>query len=230
MKNEKLSCKNKPIIPRNILFVSPHPDDIELFCGGALLHHDNLGDNITVLLMTKGDKGTRNPWLKGDKLAALRAAEAQQRCQQLKNCHLVFAGFNDQEVTVNEDSIRLILDMLNSLKPDIIYIPEWIHNISIYKHEDHQNAGKLFLEATTLASLATELRYYHSKDSNLFIKMSDLHYQQNNQAMKGYKSQNTLFTSLPTLAMLRHWYNRKRRCWGKANHTRYAEGFRSDRH
>lgn len=40
-----------------VLFVGSHPDDIELGCGGTLLKHIDKGDDIFIILLSKGERG-----------------------------------------------------------------------------------------------------------------------------------------------------------------------------
>src|ERR671935_1706413 len=41
----------------SVLAVGAHPDDIELGCGGALLAHRVKGDDVAILVLTKGERG-----------------------------------------------------------------------------------------------------------------------------------------------------------------------------
>lgn len=40
-----------------VLFIGAHPDDIELGCGGSLLKYIEKGDDVYVVLLSKGEKG-----------------------------------------------------------------------------------------------------------------------------------------------------------------------------
>ena len=42
---------------RSVLAIGAHPDDIELGCGGALLHHVRRGDSVCMLVVTNGEAG-----------------------------------------------------------------------------------------------------------------------------------------------------------------------------
>ncbi len=58
MKNKKIMAEKY-----NVLLVGCHPDDVELGCGGTILKHIERGDNVSVLVMTKGDNGNHHPEL-----------------------------------------------------------------------------------------------------------------------------------------------------------------------
>ena len=42
---------------RNILVLSPHPDDESIGCGGTIANHTAAGDQVTVIFLTSGEKG-----------------------------------------------------------------------------------------------------------------------------------------------------------------------------
>lgn len=48
-----------------VLAVGAHPDDIELGCGGTLLAHKARGDQISMLVLSRGEHGPQGivPWL-----------------------------------------------------------------------------------------------------------------------------------------------------------------------
>ena len=42
---------------RNVLFIGAHPDDVELGCGGTIIRHIEKGDNVFILILSKGENG-----------------------------------------------------------------------------------------------------------------------------------------------------------------------------
>jgi LmbE family N-acetylglucosaminyl deacetylase len=50
---------------RRALCIVAHPDDVEFFCGGAVLIMAGRGVEIGLVVATSGDKGTRDPDLTG---------------------------------------------------------------------------------------------------------------------------------------------------------------------
>lgn len=210
-----------------VVFVSPHPDDIEIFCGGALLEHVRNDDQIIIFLMTKGGKGTLNPFLKESTLEKIRAHEAHSRYQLLSNAQLMFAGFKDKKIECGKDSVQTIIALLRPIPADIIYIPEFNRQWTHYHHRDHIHSGEIVYKAAKELKKPVVMRCYHSKQTNLLIDIKKEQYEENNQAIKYYKSQNHLLSNSPfVLSTLNFQYNRKRRQWGKENGSLYAEGFR----
>lgn len=208
----------------NICFISPHPDDIELFCGGALLHHVNQGDRVTVIMLTKGGKGTFNPFVKPDQLEIIREQETRQRYRLVQPVKLVFADFRDKEVIHSRQQVEKFLKLLESCNPDLIYIPEYLIKDCIWTHQDHINGTKSTLAAATMLNKKIIFRCYHSKQPNQFINI-DAYYKESKHALRFYKSQYSI-----NLLFFLHFMERIRarlcRKWGKKIGCTYAEGFR----
>ena len=59
--------------PRTVLAVTPHPDDCEGGCGGALAKWvQEFGTEAVVVMCTNGNKGTQERDLTPERLAAIR--------------------------------------------------------------------------------------------------------------------------------------------------------------
>lgn len=212
---------------KNVCFISPHPDDIELYCGGALLDHVYKNDNITVIMMTNGDRGSANPLIRGQKLALRRRNEAKARYALIDNLNLIFADYNDTQLVSNNTSVAHLEHLIAPLAPDIIYLPEFITQISERKHNDHLSSGIIVHEVSQKLKHPVFLRCYHSTKPNTFINISR-YYEQNNEALLYYKSQQgySISAFVYGITYLRYRYNRKRRLWGTMTGCDYAEGFR----
>ncbi len=211
----------------NICFVSPHPDDVELYCGGTLLDYEKKNASLSVIMMTKGGHGSRNPFLRGKPLEHIREQEARARYRLLDDLNLIFAGFKDANVIHDHASIQKITDVLKELKPDIIYLPEFVSKLSERRHSDHINTGKIIFDASQRLHRSVSLRCYHSKLINYIHKIDD-YFEKNNEAIQLYKSQRgkSLGPFKSGLMRLNHRYNKKRSRWGKEIGAHYAEGFR----
>lgn len=211
----------------NICFVSPHPDDIELYCGGTLLDYAQKNYRLSVVMMTYGGRGTINPFLRGVPLEKKREQEAKSRYSLINNLELIFVGFKDAEVLCTKDSVSRLSTILCSINPDIIYAPEFTPHLSERQHKDHLNTGKIILEASKHLHKSVIVRCYHSTSVNKLINIDD-YYEQNNDAIKIYKSQIGLsiwpFRSALTRFLAQH--NKKRSRWGREMGALYAEGFR----
>src|SRR2546423_11577944 len=63
----------------NVVSVGGHPDDPESGCAGTLARYAELGHAITVIYLTRGERGIRDKGL--DEAAKIRSAECEAACK-----------------------------------------------------------------------------------------------------------------------------------------------------
>ncbi|MFN3431969.1 MAG: PIG-L deacetylase family protein, partial [Candidatus Sericytochromatia bacterium] len=208
-----------------VLFVSPHPDDVEFFAGGTLLHHVARGDAVGVLLLSHGEDGTWQWWRKGAKIAAIRTAEAEARYRTLPGVEVRWLDFVDGAIRDSEAGTATLTAALHEVAPDMVYLPEPITTASLFLHPDHLAAGRMATEACDRAGVPTR-RYYHTARANVFIPI-DAHHAAAQQALRFYASQFAATASPPYLLrwgeLLRE---RALRRWGRQAGSSRAEAFR----
>src|SRR5499427_7215449 len=68
---------NGPGDPRleRALCIAAHPDDVDFFAAGTVLLMTGRGVTVDLVLVTSGDKGTRDPAREAEELAATRERE-----------------------------------------------------------------------------------------------------------------------------------------------------------
>ena len=129
------------IEPLDVLAVMAHPDDAEIFCGGALIKSAEAGERTGVLDLTAGEAGSRGT-TKTRALEAAAAAEvmglADRRCAELADAGLV----NDLK------SRFAVARMIRVLRPRVI-VTHWTRG----RHPDHRAAARLTRDAAFLAGL-----------------------------------------------------------------------------
>jgi LmbE family N-acetylglucosaminyl deacetylase len=208
-----------------VLFVSPHPDDVEFFAGGTLLHHVERGDAVGVLLLSHGEEGTWLPWRKGAAIASIRTAEAEARYRMLPSVEVRWLDFVDGAIRDSETGVAILAAALRDAAPDGVYLPESTAMASLFLHPDHLAAGRMATEACDRAGVPTR-RYYHSRDANAFVPI-DAHHEAARLALRCYASQFAATASPPYLLrwgeVLRE---RALRRWGRQAGCTWAEGFR----
>ena len=120
----------------NVLAIGAHPDDVELGCGATLLAHSRRGDDVSLLVMTTGERGPQD--------STSRIAE-QEEAARLLGARLFWGGFRDGAVPDGRDSVDVIQAVVAETGADLVYThaPE-------DSHQDHR--------ATGLASLAAGRR------------------------------------------------------------------------
>ncbi len=207
-----------------IQIFSPHPDDSDIFVGGTLLKHLAEGDEVEIVLMTKGEEGARKKTSRGEKLGKIRMQETLARHLLVPQVKLVWLDFYDTKVSQNSESIAKITETMTAWQPDIIYLPESEIKNALYRHQDHINTGLLIHSGLKDFSKPIKLRHFHVMHPNLYIDIS-AYYAAANQALSFYKSQwgKHFPWILFYVKSMRYIFCRR---YGKRIRCKYAEAFR----
>jgi N-acetylglucosamine malate deacetylase 1 len=123
----------------HVVCVGGHPDDPESGCGGTLARYAALGHRVTIVYLTRGERGIPGKSLAD--AAAIRTAEAERACEIL-GATPVFAGQIDGATEVNGEHARRFTELLTSVRPDVVFT-HW----PMDTHLDHQVASLLTFRA-----------------------------------------------------------------------------------
>jgi len=119
-----------------VLAVGAHPDDIELGCGGTLVRHVARGDEVTVLVMTSGGRGT---------LEGMSRTGEQDEAARAMGARLVWGGFEDGEIPSGPaaiDAIDVIDRVVASSGAGVLYT-----HAADDTHQDHRATAEASLAA-----------------------------------------------------------------------------------
>ena len=134
----------------SFLFVGPHPDDIELACGGTVALLTSLGKKVTFLIATNGCVGSLDPTLTSEQIVEIRQKEALKSAELLGVTDVRFLPYDDggdyNQAAMKKDIVAAILDV----KPQVVLCPDY--TVSTEWHPDHLIVGKLATEAVFVAS------------------------------------------------------------------------------
>ena len=127
--------------PLDILAIAPHPDDVELICGGTLAKAAREGRRTGILDLTQGEMGTRGS-------VELRAEEAAAAAKVLgavvrENLGLADAAFENRPATR-----KALAMVLRRLRPQVVIAPA-----PRGRHPDHRIAAQLVRDACFLAGI-----------------------------------------------------------------------------
>ncbi len=117
-----------------VLAVAPHPDDLEIGCGGTLIKLARAGHEIFLALMTRGDAGG-NP--------AVRRREQEAAARLYKARRIFWLGFEDTRVPLTKESIDALDKVMREVKADLVFA-----NHAEDTHQDHRNTASQVLSAT----------------------------------------------------------------------------------
>jgi len=161
-----------------VVVLSPHPDDLELFCGGAVVKHVRNGDEVIEILVTNGQRGSPLRFLTGQpsqRLGERRRKEAERSADFL-GVKLKALGLVDRQLKGFED---FIAKTVKEESPSLLYAPD--PEFTSYLHPDHLAVGR------SVKSFRP-IRFYHTSRPNLRIDIREV-LEQKRKAVKIHRSQ-----------------------------------------
>ena len=175
--------------PLDILAFAPHPDDVELACGGSLILASDKGWRVGVADLTEGEKSSR-----GD--PELRLQEKAQATELLGLTVRLNAGLPDGSIGTHADHRLPVIQLIRQWRPRIVLAPYWED-----RHPDHARASTLVRDACHLSGIGKigegkpyrpeQLIYYMLRIplSPSFIMDVSSVWERRMEAVRTYKSQ-----------------------------------------
>ena len=122
-----------------IVVVGAHPDDPESGCGGTAALYSDLGHEVVILYLTRGERGIEGKTLQ--QAAAIRTAEAEKACGILK-ARPIFAGQIDGDTELNRSRYDDFRKLVETECPNLV-LTHW----PVDTHRDHRAASLLVYDA-----------------------------------------------------------------------------------
>jgi len=122
-----------------IVCVGGHPDDPESSSAGTLARYSAAGHAVTIIYLTRGERGIREKGL--DEAAKIRSAECEAACKII-GAKPVFFGQVDGDTSVTKAHIDRMTKLLTEENPHVVFT-HW----PIDTHMDHQVASFLTIRA-----------------------------------------------------------------------------------
>jgi N-acetylglucosamine malate deacetylase 1 len=130
-----------PLAPVDLLVIGPHPDDLEIGCGGTVAKHVRLGDQVGLCDLTAGEMGSNGTV--DERLAEAEAARAQLGAAWRVNLRLP-----DRAIGSSADHARAVAGLVRCARPRAVAVPYWSD-----RHPDHESASRLLTDAIFSAGL-----------------------------------------------------------------------------
>jgi N-acetyl-1-D-myo-inositol-2-amino-2-deoxy-alpha-D-glucopyranoside deacetylase len=134
----------------SILAISAHPDDESLFGGGTLAMYAELGHNVYILEITRGEGGEvgEPPLTTQENLGIYREQEARNAAQALGVRDILFLPFIDPNMEINgiaraidislAEFTKVIGEYIKKIRPDLVITHgsdgEYGHPQHVYTH------------------------------------------------------------------------------------------------
>jgi LmbE family N-acetylglucosaminyl deacetylase len=122
-----------------------HPDDADFSCAGTVACYAAAGARVEFVLATSGNRGSHEPGMTPERLAAIREAEQRAAAEVLGVAEVTFLRHNDGEVESSIALRRELALVLRKGRPDMVLtFDPWQH---YQVHPDHRAIGQSTLDA-----------------------------------------------------------------------------------
>ncbi len=122
-----------------IVVTGGHPGDPEYGCGGTIARYAELGHEVVLLYLNRGEAGINGK--SSEEASKIRTSEALHACEIL-GARAVFATQTDGQTIVDAARYKEFYDLLAKEQPDIIFT-QW----PIDNHPDHRALTTLVYNA-----------------------------------------------------------------------------------
>ena len=138
-------------IPKVVLGVAAHPDDLDFCMAGTVAKWADAGAEVYYLILTNGDKGTDDDTVKQAQLAETRRAEQRAAARLLGVKDVFFCNYPDAQLEATMAVKRDIVRVIRTVKPEVLMTidPAMLYNVEqgYINHPDHRAAGQAALDA-----------------------------------------------------------------------------------
>jgi LmbE family N-acetylglucosaminyl deacetylase len=160
---------DEPKDPRRklkVVVAGGHPGDPEYGCGGTIARYTDLGHEVVLLYLNRGEW----PPSPAPESGAARVAEASKACEILKARRLYAGQINSQAVVdaVHYEAFRKLLE---GQRPDVVFT-QW----PIDNHADHRAISMLTYDAWLKMGKSFALYYYEVSNGEDTVQFSPTHY------------------------------------------------------
>ena len=167
---------------KNVMAIGAHPDDIETGCAGTLLYHMDKGDNVSVLVTTRGGYADR-PWAK--------IKSEYENAEKILGVKYIVLDHPIANYEFNRATVRELDSIIEEHDIDTIYCT-WYGDC----HQDHQQVFRNALSSSRKSRVNNlycyELGNYSSRTHKVFKPQLYVditkYIEKKLEAVKAYKS------------------------------------------
>lgn len=135
---------------KDILVILAHPDDPEFFLGGTIARWIKAGHRLRYVLLTKGNKGAKDPALTAEEIALIRMDEQHAAANFLGVTSIDFLNYEDGYLIPDLEMRKTIVRFIRKYRPQVLVTcdPGNLFPSQQYiNHPDHRNAGQVVIDA-----------------------------------------------------------------------------------
>lgn len=134
-----------------VLAVFGHPDDAEIAAGGTLCRWAADGQDVHLLILTNGDRGSTDASDDRAELARTRVAESEAAGRVAGLASVRVGRIPDGELENTADVRREVVRRIREVRPAVVLTCDptaWFFGNRYFNHSDHRTAGAIALDAT----------------------------------------------------------------------------------
>ncbi|MBI4338166.1 MAG: PIG-L family deacetylase [Chloroflexi bacterium] len=132
-------------VPERVLVVVAHPDDLDFGSAGTIAKWTRSGCQIAYVICTNGDKGTSDPEMTSERLAAIREVEQTAAAHVLGVEELVFLRYPDGGLEDTPEFRGKVVREIRRWRPEVVITTEPYPRR--FSHRDHRIAGLVATDA-----------------------------------------------------------------------------------
>jgi N-acetylglucosamine malate deacetylase 1 len=151
-----------------VIVTGGHPGDPEYGCGGMVAKYTDLGHQVSLLYLNRGEKAC--PDTPTDAGSTVRVAEAKRACEILK-AQPVFAGQCDGHAILDGPHYDEFHKIVAAIAPDVVFT-HW----PIDGHRDHRAISMLAYDCWLRMGKKFAFYYYEVSDGEDTLMFSPTHY------------------------------------------------------
>ncbi|MBU0997125.1 MAG: PIG-L family deacetylase [Firmicutes bacterium] len=144
---------------QTVLFVGPHPDDIEIGAGGLAAKLALSGKRVYFCIVTDGGSGTLDPDISIERLAEIRSQETMKSASVMKVKEIFQLGFPDGGIFTSDEVASKIARVLLEVNPDLVICPDPF--MPSETHPDHIKTGLAVNRAVVIANYPNMAKQNH---------------------------------------------------------------------
>lgn len=136
-------------IPERAMLIFAHPDDIEFGTAGTAAKWAKYGSEVTYVVLTDGNIGSREEGMTAEKLAEIRRREQSEAAEVAGVARCLFMGEPDGRLQPTLELRKKLVRLIRQYKPNVVICgdPQFFYSDGYINHPDHRNAGQVAMEA-----------------------------------------------------------------------------------
>ena len=224
---------------KNVLFIGPHPDDIEFGAGGTISKLKENGAIVHFLVVTDGAAGFSGTDMTAEKMTNIRREESIASANYLGADTIDFEDLEDGGIFSSEDVLKKVTPYILKYMPDIVFAPD--PRLKSECHHDHIEVGFGVMNALQIVGYSEALKrhnmdvssigyfprniflaQYFTDDPNKYVEISEKNLNDKITSLMMHKSQ----LSSPESELLIKYFMLKAMKEGEMVGAKLAESFK----